>query len=117
MSDIADRISPYAMLLCNESFAATNDREGSEIARQVLHALVDVDIRVFFVTHLYELAHGYYAQQPITTLFLRAERQPDGQRTFQLVEAEPLPTSYGVDTYQQIFQLDAAREQTAQPAG
>jgi DNA mismatch repair ATPase MutS len=33
MSDIADQIRPNAMLLFNESFAATNEREGSEIAR------------------------------------------------------------------------------------
>lgn len=109
MSIIADRITPHALLLCNESFAATNDREGSEIARQVIRALIEADIKVFFVTHLYDLAHGYYIQHPHTALFLRAERQADGQRTFRLVEGEPLPTSYGVDTYQRIFQPLSSR--------
>ncbi len=35
--------------------------------------------------------------------FLRAERQPDGTRTFKLIEGEPLETSYGEDLYANIF--------------
>jgi len=103
MSEIADAITPYSMLLCNESFAATNEREGSEIARQVIRALLDSGVVVYFVTHLFDLAHGFYQQELATALFLRAERQPDGRRTFRLVEGEPLPTSYGEDSYRRIF--------------
>jgi DNA mismatch repair ATPase MutS len=103
MSDIVDRITPDSMLLLNESFAATNEREGSEIARQIITALLDRRIEVFFVTHLYEFAHGFYAQNMANALFLRAERQPDGRRTFQLLEGEPLQTSYGEDLYKRIF--------------
>jgi hypothetical protein len=40
MSEIADHLRPNATLLCNESFAATNEREGSEIARQVISAFL-----------------------------------------------------------------------------
>jgi len=36
-------------------------------------------------------------------LFLRAGRLGDGRRTFELVTAEPLPTSYGEDLYRLIF--------------
>ena len=36
MSEIADGSRPERLLLCNESFASTNEREGSEIARQVV---------------------------------------------------------------------------------
>ena len=103
MSEIAGQITPGSILLCNESFAATNEREGSQIARQVVRALLDKQIRVFFVTHMYDLAHGYYAQGLDTALFLRAVRQPDGRRTFKLAEREPLPTSYGEDAYRRIF--------------
>ena len=39
MSAIADQISPHCLMLFNESFAATNEREGSEIGRQVVRAL------------------------------------------------------------------------------
>jgi len=41
MSDVVDSIGPDSMLLFNESFAATNEREGSEIARQIVSALLE----------------------------------------------------------------------------
>jgi len=103
MSKIAEQITPNGLLLCNESFASTNEREGSEIARQVVRAMLDKQIKVFFVTHMYDLAHGFHAQRLDTALFLRAERQPDGRRTFRVVPGEPLPTSYGEDSYRRIF--------------
>jgi MutS domain V len=103
MSQIADQIVPQSILLCNESFASTNEREGSEIARQVIRAMLDQQIKVFVVTHMYDLAHGFYEQQLDAALFLRAEREPDGRRTFRLVEGAPLPTSYGKDSYRRIF--------------
>jgi DNA mismatch repair ATPase MutS len=103
MSAIADAITPASMLLCNESFAATNEREGSEIARQVVRPLVEAGVKVFFVTHLYDLAHGLYAEDRGDALFLRAERRPDGGRTFRVMAGEPLPTSHGEDSYRRIF--------------
>ena len=39
MSAIAGQITVGCLLLCNESFASTNEREGSEIARQIIRAL------------------------------------------------------------------------------
>jgi DNA mismatch repair ATPase MutS len=103
MSTIADQIAPNGLLLCNESFAATNEREGSEIARQVIRALTESDVRVYFVTHLYDLAHGFYEQALQSALYLRAERRSDGQRTYRLIEGEPEPTSHGEDSYRRIF--------------
>ncbi len=116
MSEIGDLIAPRALLLCNESFAATNEREGSEIARQVVRAMIEAGIKVVFVTHLYDLADGFYAEQRHDTLFLRAERLPDGRRTFRVVPGEPLPTSYGADSYRRIFGL-TAEAATASGAG
>jgi DNA mismatch repair ATPase MutS len=103
MSTITSQIRPGCLLLCNESFAATNEREGSEIARQVIRALTEAGIRIVFVTHMYDLAGPYYAEHEPGTLFLRAERQPDGHRTFRLLPGEPLPTSYGEDLYREVF--------------
>jgi hypothetical protein len=103
MSAIADHIVPNSMLLFNESFAATNEREGSEIARQVVSALLEKQVKVFFVTHLYEFAHSLWDNKMESALFLRAERQSDGRRTFKLLAGEPLQTSYGVDLYEEIF--------------
>jgi MutS domain V len=103
MSEIADRVRPGSIVLFNESFAATNEREGSAIARQIVRALVESGVRVFLVTHFFDLAHGLFAQGSAATLFLRAERAADGRRTFRLIEGEPLPTSYGQDLYERIF--------------
>ncbi len=103
MSEIARHFLPGALLLCNESFASTNEREGSEIARQIVRALLERRLKVFYVTHMYDLAHGFHAQEGADALFLRAERLPDGSRTFKLREGEPLPTSFGEDSYRRIF--------------
>ncbi len=102
MSVIADRLSPNCLVLFNESFAATNEREGSEIGRQVVRALLQAGVRVCFVTHQFDFADSFYRQQPDSTVCLRAPRQPDGQRTFRLEVAEPLPTSFGQDIYYRI---------------
>lgn len=103
MSDIVDYGTPYSMVLLNESFAATNEREGSEIARQIISALMDGRIKVICVTHLYELARGFYDGNTENVLFLRAERQSCGSRTFKLIVGEPLPTSFGGDLYRSVF--------------
>ena len=102
MSSIADHVSRHDLILFNESFAATNEREGSEIGRQIVRALLEDKGRIFFVSHQFDFAHSFYRQQPGTTLFLRAPRQPDGRRTYKLTPAEPLPTSYGQDIYHRI---------------
>jgi DNA mismatch repair ATPase MutS len=57
-NEIADTISPSSLLLCSESFAATNECEGSEIARQVVRALGEAGVKVFFVTHLFDLGRA-----------------------------------------------------------
>ncbi len=103
MSEIVDRVTAHSMILFNESFAATNEREGSEIAGQIVSALSDEEIKIVYVTHLYELAQGLYEKNPGDILFLRAERQADGARTFKLVEGAPLPTSFGEDLYDNVF--------------
>ncbi len=48
MSIIVDHLTPNAMVLFNESFAATNEREGSEIAVQIVSALLEKQLKVFF---------------------------------------------------------------------
>jgi DNA mismatch repair ATPase MutS len=115
MSDIVDQLTPNSTVLFSESFAATNEREGSEIARQIISALLEKSIKVFFVTHLYEFAHGFYDKKMENAIFLRAERQPDGGRTFKLSEGEPLQTSYGEDLYNKIFNSIAGNDGIKSP--
>lgn len=104
MSEIVDALEPDSLVLFNESFAATNEREGSEIARQIVGALADAGVKMFFVTHQFAFAHRAYNEGADGVIFLRAERDVDGHRSFRLTPGEPLPTSFGVDLYQEIFE-------------
>jgi MutS domain V len=102
MSAIADQIRPRCLMLFNESFAGTNEREGSEIGRRVVRALLDAEVRVFFVSHRFDFADSFRRQRADSTVFLRAERQPDGHRDYKLAVKEPLPTSFGEDLYYRL---------------
>ncbi len=74
-------------------------------------ALLDEGVKVLFVTHMFDLADGFYRRRLDFALFVRAARGTEGARTFKLVEAEPLRTSYGEDSYRKIFgsSVDTAR--------
>lgn len=115
MNQIADHIVADSLLLFNESFAATNEREGSEVARQIVRALLEKRVKVFFVTHMYEFAHGMYDTMKAGAVFLRAERREGGERTFRVSPGEPLETSYGEDLYRKIFTEDARATESERP--
>ncbi|HEX7162549.1 MAG TPA: hypothetical protein VF223_15100 [Trebonia sp.] len=102
MSVIAGQITPACLMLFNESFAGTNEREGSEIGYQIVRALLEAQVKVLFVTHRYALADRFRRRHAPVTLFLRAERQPSGRRTYKLAVKDPLPTSYGEDLYYRL---------------
>jgi len=104
INQIVEHVGANATVLFNESFAATNEREGSEIARQIMTALLEKRVRIFYVTHLYAFAKAFFDSGKKDVFFLRAERQADGSRTFQLRVAEPLDTSYGEDLYRELFE-------------
>jgi hypothetical protein len=105
----ADRLEPGSLLLSNESFSSTNEREGSQIAEDILDGLADAGVDVIMVTHLYELAHRLGgAPTPVT--YLRAERTPDGRRTHRIVPGDPEPSVHARDLYDGVFAaLDDAR--------
>ena len=109
MNAIADHITPTSLLLCNESFASTNEREGSQIARGIVYAMIESGVKVIYVTHLYDLASSLHARRDPADLFLRAERRPDGVRTFRLISGQPQPTSHGEDSFRRVFGFPAAR--------
>ena len=106
MSEIVDQVSSGAMVIFNESFASTNEREGSEIGRNLVRAMLDSGIKVFFVTHFFDLASSFLKSERYPALFMRANREDDGRRSFKLIEGEPLPTVYGVDIYREVFGCD-----------
>ena len=103
MSAIADTAKAPAMVLFNESFSSTNEREGTAIAGDIIRALVDSGMRVVFVTHFYELAEDVDALHTCGALLLKAGRTDSGERTFTVVEGSPDRTSYGQDLYARVF--------------
>jgi len=103
MSGIVDLITPTSLLLCNESFASTNESEGSQIAAEIVTALRDAGVKIVYVTHMYELAHGFYAEPRADQRFLRASAGDGGERPFSVTPGEPLATSHGADIYRQVF--------------
>lgn len=101
MSVIVDLAAPGDLLLSNESFASTNEREGSEIGRQVIEGLAAGGVRVISVTHLYELAQAFRATPH--TLYLTPERTSEGARTYLIREGYPDRTSHALDLYERVF--------------
>jgi hypothetical protein len=108
LDGLLDDIDPSSLLLMNESFGSTNERDGAEIARRVISGLADAGVKVVYVTHLHEFAERMYGDAEPRATFLRAERDPNGVRSFRIVPAPPLPTSFGADIYRDVFGEDAA---------
>ncbi|MFU8841421.1 MAG: MutS-related protein [Nitriliruptoraceae bacterium] len=106
MRRTAETLRSGDLLLLNESFAATNEREGSELAFGVIRGCLDAGVRVVAVTHLFELADRLHRTEPERGAFLRAEREDDGGRTFRVTPGPPLPTSFGQDLYRRILGED-----------
>lgn len=58
-------------------------REGAKIGYQIVRALLNAQVRVFFVTHRFSFAERFQRQHALPTLFLRAERQSGGHQNFK----------------------------------
>ena len=107
MSRVISALSPSCVLLANEPFGSTNEREGSDIGRQVFVPLAGAGVRLFVVTHLFDLADSLYKMGSNEHLFLRAPRQ-SGAAPFRLVEGAPEATAYGEDVYRRVFGKEPA---------
>lgn len=102
MSAIVDHLTAGSLLLCNETFASTNEREGSQLAHDLVAALHDAGVKVVYVTHLYDLARTFFDESRPDTLFLRA-RPPTAGRPFSITPGDPLPTSHAARVYEKVF--------------
>lgn len=99
INDIVNSMTSNSLLLLNEPFATTTEREGTGIAMDIVAALFEHHVKIVFVTHLFELADFLYKQSLRMAIFLRAERNQDGSRSFCIKEGAPLETSYGEDLF------------------
>ncbi len=108
MSRIVDRVGEGSLVLLNESFATTTEKEGSVIAYDIVRALTETGVKVFMVTHLLSFARRMYAEaggRPESGVeFLSAERKENGTRTFRMIQHVPEMTSFGLDLYEEIVE-------------
>ncbi|WP_336082439.1 MutS-related protein [Nocardia sp. SSK8] len=103
MRAVVDHLTPGALLLSNESFASTSERDATHILTPLVEALVDTGVTPVLVTHLYDFAHTRHTAAHPTDLFLRAGRTADGHRTYRLTPGPPEPTSHADEIYHQVF--------------
>ena len=104
LDEIMSHIKKGALMLFNESFQSTAEREGSTIAFDVIRALHEKSISVVSVSHmyyLYTLLDDMYGDKDI--YYLRAARDDSGVRSYKLVSDKPLRTSFALDLYEEIF--------------
>lgn len=114
MSAIVDVIRPGSLLLSNESFASTNEQEGSQIALHIFRTMADCGVTVVAVTHLVDLAAALYRLGG-PALFLRAEREPDGRRTFRLAEGNRYPPASAETSTSESFEQPIGRPTFSAP--
>lgn len=103
LSKIIDYVKPGSIILLNESFATTSEREGANIAEEIIQAFYDNQITCLFVTHIYAFAKKAYDENLKLTQFLQAERLEDGTRTYKILPGEPSMTGYGMELYNEIL--------------
>lgn len=104
LDSIMSSIKKGSLMLFNESFQSTAEREGSTIAFDIIRALHEKDIAVVSVSHmyyLYTLLDDLYGDKDI--YYLRATREETGERSYKLVCDKPLRTSFALDLYKEIF--------------
>jgi len=107
MSRIVDHLGGSSLVLLNESFASTTEKEGSVIAYDIIRALKEAGVKILTVTHLLSFAQKVYdesAQGAVLGVeFLSAQRLENGRRTFKMVQHAPELTSFGLDLYDEII--------------
>jgi DNA mismatch repair ATPase MutS len=103
MEGIARHLRPYCLVLFNESFQSTNEREGSEIASQIVTALRDAGVRVVYVTHQYDFARRFLDEADTSTLYLRAAPRSPVTPHYRIEPDLPLATAYGPELYRSVF--------------
>lgn len=107
MSQIVDNLGRDSLVLLNESFASTTEKEGSVIAYDIVRALNEAGVKVLAVTHLLSFAQRLYEETGRKAgqeaVFFCAERLEGGKRTFKMIQHAPELTSFGLDLYDEII--------------
>ena len=108
MNQIIEHLGERPLILLNESFATTTEKEGSVIAYDIIKALNEIGVKILTVTHLLSFARKMYQEcqeRPDSDIeFLSAERLQSGVRTFKMIQHAPELTSFGLDLYEEIVE-------------
>lgn len=94
MSKLIDFMRPGSIVFFNDSFASTNEREGSEIAKQIVNALLDSGLIIYYVTHFYKFCSDYEQISDPTYLFLKARIENDKQIDYRIVPGQPQKSGF-----------------------
>ena len=105
MDQIINNMGEDPLILLNESFATTTEKEGSEIAYGIVRALKEEGVRIFSVTHLLSFAQRIYEESKTDekVCFLCAEHLDDGKRTYKMIDHAPELTSFGLELYDEVL--------------
>ena len=103
LSALTDALNPGALLLMNESFQTTTPGDAKQLAQEIVPALVESNVSVLFVTHLYSYAMEVYEQKAEDTLFLLAQRSQEGNNTYRMLEGPPFKTAYGLALFHEVM--------------
>ena len=103
LSVLVDAATPHSLVLMDESFASTNEREAAQVAHDVIAALVDSGVRVWFATHLHQYAADLRQNAPWPVLFVAPALGEAGQRTFRMTVASPGTSSNAMDLFASVF--------------
>lgn len=105
LNRIVDTMNPGSLLFMNESFATTSEKEGAAMADEIIRALNENQVTVFFVTHIYAYAKKAYAERYPFTKFFETERNERNENTYRIIEGEPTQTGYAMELYRKHIGL------------
>lgn len=111
MDRIVNGLTKGSLVLLNESFATTTEKDGSAIAYGIVKALKEAGVKVYTVTHLLSFAQQMYEEtkDDSSVVFLSAEHLEDGQRTFRMIHHAPELTSFGLELYDRVLGEDESK--------
>lgn len=71
ISKIIDKLTPYSLVMLNETFQTTAYREGAEGMKEILDVFSEINVKYIFVTHIKAMLSEY---KPEGAAVLRAEK-------------------------------------------
>jgi hypothetical protein len=85
-------------VLMDESFSSTNHVEASLVAYDVVSALVNSGIFVWYVTFLYDFIRKFLDRDSEHSVLLTPQLLPNGKRSFKLIKGYLTP-GYALDLW------------------